>query len=319
MPTNELHVIFGTGALGRAIMNELLRQGKRVRMANRQGKADVPAGVDVVKADALDPATVRAAATGAQVAYNATNAPYDKWPEQFPQIWRGITEGVAGTGARLVIGDNLYMYGKVDGAIREGSAYAAHTRKGKTRIVMANEAMAAHKAGKVQVAIGRASDYFGPYGGAQGAFNDRVVPVMLAGKKVQVVGSLDTPHSYTYIEDFGKGLVVLGAHDAAFGQTWHIPNAPILTTREMLAMFFEAAGLPLNIGTVPNIALQALGLFNPMLREVVEMLYEFNAPFVVDSSKFVQAFGDIATPHYEAVRATLAYYRKADRVAVAAH
>jgi hypothetical protein len=97
--------------------------------------------------------------------------------------------------------------------------------------------------------------------------------------------------------------------DEALGKTWHIPNAPTLTTRQMLTLFFEEAHLPPRMGSVPDLLVRTLGLFNPLLREVAEMLYEFNEPFVVESSKFVQAFGDIATPHREAIRQTLEWYR----------
>jgi nucleoside-diphosphate-sugar epimerase len=127
---------------------------------------------------------------------------------------------------------------------------------------------------------------------------------------VRVLGKLDVPHTYTYVSDFGKGLVLLGAHDEALGQSWHIPNAPTLSTRQMLTLFFEEAHLPPRMGSVPDLLVKTLGLFNPLLREVAEMLYEFNEPFVVESSKFVQAFGDIATPHSEAVRRTLEWYRR---------
>jgi nucleoside-diphosphate-sugar epimerase len=124
-----------------------------------------------------------------------------------------------------------------------------------------------------------------------------------------MLGKLDVPQTYTYVSDFGKGLVLLGAHDEALGQSWHIPNAPTLTTRQILTLFFEEAHLPPRIGSLPDPLVRSLGLFNPLLHEVAEMLYEFNQPFVVESTKFVQAFGDIATPHRETVQQTLEWYR----------
>ena len=169
--------------------------------------------------------------------------------------------------------------------------------------------MAAHRAGIVRATSGRASDFYGPGAGAQGIFGDRIVPSMLAGRGVSVLGKLDMPHSYTYIEDFGKGLVILGAHDEALGQSWHIPNAPTLTTRQMLTLFFEEARLSPRMGSVPDLMVRVLGWVKPVVREVAEMLYEFNEPFVVESGKFAKAFGDIATPHREAIRQTLEWYR----------
>ncbi len=149
--------------------------------------------------------------------------------------------------------------------------------------------------------------------GSQGIFGDRVITHLLAGKTVTVVGKLDVLHTYTSVTDFGKGLALLGTHDEALGKAWHIPNAPTLTTRQMLTLFFEEAHLPPRMGSVPELLLRTLALFNPLLREVTEMLYEFNEPSIVDSSAFVHAFGDIATPNREAVQQTLAWYRLRDQ------
>jgi hypothetical protein len=101
----------------------------------------------------------------------------------------------------------------------------------------------------------------------------------------------------------------LGANDEALGQSWHIPNAPTLTTRQMLTLFFEEARLSPKMGSIPDLIVRMLGLVKPVVREVVEMLYEFNEPFVVESGKFVRTFGEIATPHREAIRQTLEWYR----------
>jgi len=221
-----------------------------------------------------------------------------------------ILQGAAAANAKLVVAENLYMYGPVSGAITEALPFHPNTRKGQVRAKMAEELMAAHRAGIVRATSGRASDFYGPEAGQQGIFGDRVIPPLLAGKTVRMLGKLDVPHTYTYVSDFGKGLVLLGAHDEALGQSWHIPNAPTLTTRQMLTLFFEEAHLPPNMGSIPDLMVKTLGLFNPLLHEVAEMLYEFNEPFVVDSSKFVQAFGDIATPQHEAVRQTLEWYKK---------
>jgi len=305
----ELHVIFGTGAVGMAVMRELLKQGKCVRMVNRSGAAAVPENVEVVKADAADSASTRQVCQGATVVYNCVNAPYTDWAELLPPMHTAILHGAAVAKAKLVVAENLYMYGPVSGSITEGLPFHPTTRKGRVRAKLSEDLMAAHRAGIVRATSGRASNFYGPGAGAQGIFGDRIVPPLLAGKGVSVLGKLDMPHSYTYIEDFGKGLVILGAHDEALGQSWHIPNAPTLTARQMLTLFFEEAGLSPKMGSVPDLMVRVLGLVKPVVREVAEMLYEFNEPFVVESSKFVDAFGDIATPHRDAIRQTLEWYR----------
>ncbi len=270
-----------------------------------------------MKGNAADPASTRQVCQDATVVYSCVNAPYTKWATQFPPMQAAIIQGAAAAHAKLVVAENLYMYGPVSGLITETLPFHATTRKGRVRAKMAEDLMAAHQAGIVRATSGRASDFYGPGAGEQGIFGDRIIPPLLAGKSVSVLGKLDMPHSYTYVSDFGKGLVLLGAHDEALGQSWHIPNAPTLTTRQMLTLFFEAAHLPPKMGSIPDLVVRALGVVNPLVREVVEMLYEFNQPFVVDSSKFVHAFGDIATPHEEAVRQTLQWYLQREQTKAA--
>ena len=249
----------------------------------------------------------------ATVVYNCVNAPYTDWATLFPPMHAAIIQGAAAAKATLVVAENLYMYGPVSGSLTEATPFHPTTRKGRVRAQMAEDLMAAHRAGIVRATAGRASDFYGPGAGQQGIFGDRVIPPLLAGKAVSMLGKLDVPHTYTYVPDFGKGLVLLGAREEALGQSWHIPNAPTLTTRQMLTLFFEEAQLPPRMRAVPDLLVKMLGLVNPQMREVAEMLYEFNAPFVVDSSKFVQAFGDIATPQRDAIRQTLEWFRRRPR------
>ena len=314
----ELHVVFGSGAVGKGVAQELVERGKRVRMVNRSGSANGVTGAEVVVGDASDATSTRRVCQDASVVYNCTNAPYTDWPALFPPLQAGIIEGAAAAQAKLVVAENLYMYGSVAGPLREDLPYNAHTRKGRVRAEMAEALMEAHRKGIVRATSGRASDFYGPDTASQGVFGGRILYPLLAGKKVSTIGDPDMLHSYTYIQDFAKGLVILGERDEALGQAWHIPNAPALTTRQVLTLFFEEAGLPVQMASVPDLALKTIGFINPLVREVAEMLYEFNEPFVVDSSKFVNTFGDIATPLPEAVRDTLAWFHNHSKVKAAA-
>ena len=168
------HVVFGTGAIGLATLDALRDRGERVRMVNRSGSAAVPDDVEVVGGDAGDPTFASAVAEGAQVVYQTLNPPYHLWEEQFPALQAGVLAAAQATGARLVSVENVYMYGRPNGRrITEDRAHDAHTRKGRLRSAMSRDLLAAHEAGRVEVAIGRASDYFGPRGGAQSNLGDR--------------------------------------------------------------------------------------------------------------------------------------------------
>jgi nucleoside-diphosphate-sugar epimerase len=204
------------------------------------------------------------------------------------------------------------MYGRPTGQpLTETRPYAAHTKKGQLRARMARELLAAHQAGNVQVAIGRASDYFGPRGGAQSNLGDRVFPPALAGKTATVMGDPDQPHTYTYIPDIGEGLAVLGEHPDTPGEVWHLPNDPqTQTTRQLVDTVYQLAGQPkTKLRGTPVLLLRAFGVINPTVRELVELQYEFQEPFIVDSSKIATKLGVHATPLDQALADTLAGYK----------
>ena len=228
----------------------------------------------------------------------------------FPPLQAGVVEGAATAGAKLVAMENVYMYGPTGGKpITEDLPYSATTRKGMTRARMAQELLRVHESGKVRLAIGRASDFFGPRVLAS-AMGDRVFPAALAGKSAQAVGNPDLPHTYTYVPDIGRALVVLGEEDQALGRAWHLPNPETVTTRQFIEMIFAEAGHPAGLRVAPKLLLRALGLFNSQVKEVVEMLYEFEEPFVVDSARFEQILGTHATPLADAIRTTVYWFRQ---------
>jgi nucleoside-diphosphate-sugar epimerase len=305
----ELHVIFGTGALGQSVMQQLTKLGKQVRMVNRSGKAVVPEGVEVVRGNASDSASTREVCQGATVVYNCAAPPYTDWETAYPPIQAGILEGAAAAGAKLVSAENVYVYGAVDVPMTEELPFAATTRKGQVRARMSTALMDAHKSGKVRAVIGRAPDFYGPQAVITTIYGGRVFYSALAGKPVSVFGKLDLPHTFIYVDDFAKGLVTLGDRDEALGQSWHIPSAPTLTQGQLLNLIFSEAGQPAKIGTAPNLVIQGLGLFNPLMREFAEMLYQWEKPFIVSHAKYERAFGNESTPHQQAVRQTLDWFR----------
>ncbi|NJL41501.1 MAG: NAD(P)H-binding protein [Leptolyngbyaceae cyanobacterium SM1_4_3] len=305
----ELHVIFGTGALAQSVMRELLQHDVQIRMVNRSGSAAVPPQVEVIAADAYDPENTRAVTRGAAVVYQCAQPGYTQWQTLFPKLQASIVEGVAASGARLIVGDNLYMYGAVNVPMHEDLPNAATTHKGRTRAQMSEALLKAHQRGLVQVAIARGSDFYGS-GVLGSVMGDRVFPAVLAGKMASAVGNLDVPHTYTFIDDFGRALVMLGEHPEALGQIWHVPNAETVTTRQFLTLAFQQAGHPPAMKGMGKFMMQLGGLFIPEARETVEMMYEFEQPFVVDHSKYAQAFGNHATPLEASIQLTLAWYRE---------
>jgi len=301
------NVVFGAGPLGLAVAGRLMSSGQRFRLVNRSGKADAPKGVEVVAADVTDPAAARSVCEGAAIVFHCASGPYGRWTQTLPPIMNGIIEGAAAAGATLVYGDNLYMYGPVDGPIREDLPNRPIGPNTRVRAEVATTLMSAHAAGKVRATIGRASDFYGPRA-RQSKVGDSVFARALAGKPAQTVGDPDALHTYTFIDDFAAGLVTLAQRDEALGEVWHIPSAETVTTRTFIEMVFEQVRRPARLQTVPRLMISLLGIFIPPMRAVKETLYQSERPWVVDHSKFARAFGSRPTPPEQAIAETLAWF-----------
>lgn len=308
LPTDpQLHAVVGLGPVGRAVLDELVTRGHRVRAVARHGTADLPPSVEFLVADLTDADDARRALAGATVVYHAASAPYHRWPELLPPIMSGVIAGASAAGARLVYADNLYAYGPVDGPLTEDLPPRASGPNGRVRAALAGQLLQAHAAGTLQATIGRAADYYGPRG-RQSQAGERVFVPALTGKAAQLLGNPDLPHTFTYLEDFARGRITLGAHESALGQVWHIPSAETITPRQFVGLVFSEAGRSLKLRVLPSAMLALLGLVNPTLRAVREQLYQLERPFVVDHAKFAKAFGAQVTPHSDAIRATLAWF-----------
>lgn len=306
---SELHVVFGTGPLGRYTATTLLVMGHTVRLVNRSGQmADAPAGAEIVASDAYDAARNREVTRGATAVYQCAQPHYHEWAEKFPSLQRAILDGAAANGAKLVAGDNLYMYGRFAGPLREDSPINPHTKKGKVRAAMAQEVLDAHASGKVRAAIGRASDFFGPY---DTALTDYAIRPALRGETINLLGSKDQPHTFSYVKDFGRLLATLGTRAEALGQVWFTPSNPPITQAQFAQLIETELGQPVKYRLGGPLMLRFLGLFNKSMAETVEMMYQWTAPFVVDATKAEKAFGLQATPLNLAMRETLAWCRQA--------
>jgi nucleoside-diphosphate-sugar epimerase len=312
---NELHVVYGSGPVGMAVVEILLAQGKPVRVVTRSGtRKHLPVQAEIVRGDATNPADARQVCQGASHVYNCTNpVDYHRWPEQFPPLQRGVLEGAAANGAKLIVMENLYMYGPHGGVpMTENMPMRGRGSRSTTRVQMAEELFAAHRSGKVRVASVRAADLFGPHV-TESLIGERLFGPLLAGKQAQLFANPDLPHSVSYIQDVGQALVNVGAQDAALGRAWHAPNAPTVTLREFVRMLGEEAHLTPQVSALPRGVTRALlpllGLAVPALRGLAENLYIGYEPYIVDHSAYTQAFGDHATPLRKAIGATVQWYR----------
>lgn len=305
---SELHVIFGSGPLGRYTAENLLSLGKAVRLINRSGKMDsAPAGVEVRKADALHAAEIAPLLAGARTVYQCAQPPYHRWAQDFPPLQDAILKAAAGCGARLVVAENLYMYGMPGAApFSERSRYQPCSRKGQVRLAMTQALFAAHAQGKLAVAAVRGSDFFGPWEPINGA---GIFAAALQHKTVNMLGSMDVARSFTYVRDFGRALATAGTDERALGKAWHVPSGPPLTQRQLLALLSSQLGYEVKGRAVGKVLLSLVGLFNPAAREVKEMLYQFVHPFVIDGSAMEHTFGLVPTAMEQRIAETLEWVK----------
>ncbi|MZQ81226.1 NAD-dependent epimerase/dehydratase family protein [Paenibacillus sp. 5J-6] len=299
-----MNLILGTGPLGMSVMRELIAREEPVTMVSLGGKATVPQGVRVERADLMDKDQAKKVIKGSKVIFQCSQPPYQKWDKMFIPFQDNIISGAVAAGAKLIAAENLYMYGLVKGSMHENLPYSATTKKGKIRAEMSQILKKLHQDGTLQVAMGRGADFFGP-NVHNSAVGSRLFHSIRNGKACTVMGNPDRKHTYTFIEDFGKALVVLSQHDDAFGQVWHVPNADTVSTREFVDMAYQIAGFPPAIRTMGIGMLRLGGLFIPEAKESIEMLYQFQEDFTVDSNKFTKRFGIQATPLHDALEKTL--------------
>ncbi|GGC02623.1 NAD-dependent epimerase/dehydratase family protein [Cellulomonas carbonis] len=304
----SLHVVVGAGPVGSAIARRLAAQGDDVVVVTRSGSGPDVAGVRRVAADASDAARLTSLAVGAASIHNAANPPYHRWAADWPPLHRSLLAAAERAGAVLVTVSNLYGYGPVDGPMTEDLPLAANGTKGRVRAAMWEQALAAHDDGRLRATEVRGSDYVCPGPGSH--VGDRVMPRLLAGRPVTVLPRADVAHSWTSVDDVARLAVVAATDERAWGRAWHVPSNAPRTQRELVADLCRVAGLePVPVREHSRMLLRALGAVNPMLRELGEVAYQFERPFVLDSSAAERTFGLAPTPWDEVLEAQVAAYR----------
>ena len=301
------HVIVGAGVLGGGLARRLAGSGHSVRLVSRSGSGPVHPSIERVAADATDGARLSQLTTGADALYNCANPAYWEWETAWPPLAASLLGAAEAAGAVLVAAGNLYGYGEVTAPMTEETPLAATSRKGKVRVRMWQDMLAAHEAGRARVVEVRASDYVGPGSLANAHLGERFIPRILAGKKGQLVaGNERSPHTWTYVPDFLDALAVAGTDERAWGRAWHVPSAPPRTPGQAASDIARLGGVA-DVGyqVFPRALLAVLGVGNKFFRELPEVRYQLDRPFVMDSSAWTGVFGTVATPWDDALLATI--------------
>lgn len=299
----ELHVVVGAGPIGSGIARAQAERGHQVKIVTRSGSGPELAGIERVAADASDASALGTVATGSAALYNCANPPYHRWPELWPPMAAAMLSAAERCGAVLVTISNLYGYGPAQGTAGYSAAHpmteqtplAATGKKGKVRTQMWRDAFEAHQAGRVRAVELRASDYVGP--GANAVLGDRVVPRVLKGQAVTLLGRTDRPRTWSYTGDVANLAVLVAQDERAWGQAWHVPSGESRTQQQAVDDLARVAGVkPVPVRAAPAAVMYAMGLFSPLMRELRETKYQFSEDFVMDSSAAQLAFGLEETP-----------------------
>ncbi len=309
----EKIVVLGYGPVGQAIVAQLLAADpeRDVHLAQRHRPSNLPNDVPFVPCDSQILASVQTACAGAEQIVLAIGFAYERaiWADQWPRAMAHVLQAAEENGARLIFVDNLYMYGPQTVPLVETLPLTSYGTKPAVRAAITQKWMSAYQEGKVRVAALRAPDFYGPRV-AQSHLGDLAFGALAKGKPAMVIIDPNQKHDFAYVPDIARGVLsLLNAPDEDFGQAWHIPCAPIQTPREILSLASAHTGKPLKLTSLPMAFLPFLGLFYPVMAEMVEMRFQWDRTYQVDATKFAKRFWNDPTPFSVGVAETLKAYQ----------
>nr|WP_067061446.1 NAD-dependent epimerase/dehydratase family protein [Mucilaginibacter sp. L294] len=299
-----MHTILGAGGpVANALTTELVKNSIPVRLVSRRPVDMEGNNITWRKADLLNYKQVQEATEGATVIYICAGLVYDAkvWQEQWPIIIRNVINVTKENNARLIFFDNVYMYGLVDGPMKEDTPYHPISEKGKVRAAIANTIMDEVKAGTLNATIARAPDFYGTT--STNAFLDMMVLAKYAQKQTaQWMGDPNKLHNFIYIPDCGRAMYLLGQHPESDNQIWHLPTSAVMTGQQFLELAARIYGVKPKFMRVRKFMLWILGLFNKLIAGTVEMYYQTDHDYIFNSDKFEKAFNFKPTSYEEGIR-----------------
>ena len=306
---NNLQTILGAGgAIGRSLAHELLTYTDSIRLVSRNPNKIHPTD-EIISANLTNRAETENAVQGSRVIYLTVGLPYKLhlWQEQWPAIMQNTISACIKNNALLVFFDNIYMYPAQDlSNIREELPINPPSKKGEVRAGLIRQLQKAHAEHGLNYVIARAADFYGPGVKQVSLLQETIITPLSQGKAANLLGRADVAHSYTYVPDAAKATALLGNSPTAVNQVWHLPTAQNPPTQaEWVTMSAELLHTKPKFRTAGKGLLKVMGLFVPVLSEMREMLYQYDRPYVFNSSKFEQTFKMSPTPYTTGLEATV--------------
>lgn len=304
-----MQTILGSGgAIGIELARSLKKFTSEIRLVSRNPKKVHPTD-EIMVADLLNAAEVRKAVEGSSVVYLTAGLPYDLkiWKKKWPEIISNVIAACKEFQAKLVFFDNIYMYDEnyLDGMTEE-SPINPPSNKGRVRAKIAGMIMDEVNEGRLKALIARSADFYGPGIKKTSILNEMVIKPLSRKKKAVWMSSLDYKHSFTYTPDAGKATAILGNTEDAYNQVWHLPTASDpLTGKEWIMAVGREMGVEPGYRIAPWWFVRIVGLFVPVMKEMVEMMYQYDRDYVFDSTKFENYFDFTPTSYLEGIRKTV--------------
>lgn len=310
--STKVHVVIGLGNVGREVARQLIDEGLTVTVLTRSEPEFTVRGAQHVTGTLSDLRGLWRIIPRADVIYNCANPPYPRWSREWPQLTRAVNAFAQSTGAVLATASNLYGYGAARSPLREDLALRATFRNGIARASSWTETMHLHRKGLVRAVEVRAADFI--CAGDQSRMGDRVVPRVLAGKPVQLLGDVTTEHSWAFPTDVARALITVANDNRGHGRAWHVPVNPPRTQTDVVNDIAKVSGVaPVKVSTVPRAARNLVSMFNPVVRELRDTDFQFAQPFIVDDSAIRSMFGIEPTPWSDGLRDLVAHYEPRDK------
>lgn len=287
-----MQTILGSGGIiANHLATSLPSYTDKIRLVSRNPKV-VTGKEELLSADLTSAEQVLKAVKGSDVVYLTAGLQYDSkvWQEQWPKLMQNVINACKENKSKLVFFDNVYMYGKVVGPMTEETNFNPCSLKGEVRAKIATMILDEVSKGSLTALIARAADFYGP------ETNNSFLTMMVfenlkKGKAAQLMIGENLKHSFTFTPDAGKATALLGNTPSAFNQTWHLPaDMNVLTMQQIVEIAAKELNAKAKITVLPKLLIQMAGLFNPIIKESVEMLYQYDSDYIFDSSKFDNAF-----------------------------
>lgn len=301
-----MQTILGAGgAIGNLLAPELRKYTDQVRLVGRNPVA-VHKSDHLISADLTDYQQTEKAVEGSEIVYLTVGLPYSFkfWGRNWPVIMENVINACKKHNSRLVFFDNVYMY-KPDSLdpMKETHEIDPCSKKGSVRANIACSLMDHVQNDTLQALIARAADFYGPSIEGNSILTETVFSPLSKGKKANWLGRADKKHSFTYTPDAARATAMLGNSPEAYGDVWHLPTAPDPYTGEQwVGKVAMALNTKPKYRVVGKGMVRVMGLFSSIMRESVEMLYQYDRDYVFDSSKFEKQFNFKPTPYEEGIR-----------------